>query len=66
MIDLFQGALGDQSMLRSRLKILANDDPYGVYVISSINRPIRVNETNSGEYEAAYRVLSNRSPVFGM
>ena len=43
-----QGSLGEPEKLISKVTVLANDDPYGVYIISSSARPLRVQEKNSG------------------
>ena len=45
-----QGALGDASKLSATLTVLANDDPYGQYVISATNRPSKTREANTGQY----------------
>ena len=44
-----QGSLGESDKLLSKVTVLANDNPYGVYVISSSARPLRVQEKNSGK-----------------
>ncbi|ELU13347.1 hypothetical protein CAPTEDRAFT_91039, partial [Capitella teleta] len=39
-----RGSLGEEARLRSNLKIIANDNPYGTFVIPSSMRPIHVDE----------------------
>ncbi len=45
----WQGSLGETDKLISKVTVLANDDPYGVYVISTASRPLRISEQLSGK-----------------
>jgi hypothetical protein len=45
---LFQGSLGDTLKRTATVTIEANDDPYGYFVISNLDRPISVEETAQG------------------
>ncbi|XP_063820072.1 adhesion G-protein coupled receptor V1 [Pseudophryne corroboree] len=44
LTNVSSGRLGD--FTNASLTIFANDDPYGVFIFSELNRPIKVQETN--------------------
>lgn len=43
-----QGILGSREYLTSELTIPANDEPFGVFILSERNRPISVSENQKG------------------
>ncbi|XP_030633613.1 adhesion G-protein coupled receptor V1 [Chanos chanos] len=45
LTNVSHGRLGDQTV--ATMTVLANDDPYGLFVFSDSSRPIRVPETNT-------------------
>ena len=47
-------------MLRSRLMIMANDDPFGVFVISAVDRPVRINEADTGNISCVTKWKTGR------
>lgn len=74
LLNVSHGRLGSQII--STLTVLANDDPYGLFLFSENSRPIRVAEANTlvvltiqrrkglmGRVQVMYRTLRDTEPV---
>lgn len=57
LFRILQGGLGDSSKLVSVLTILANDDPYGLFLIPDVQRPIRIEESFTSKLPIISRFL---------